>query len=110
MPIEDTPNFLKDNEQAKPGWIDEVVLEFRKGSRDILTYKQLEEQKMLAMTQTAVKAASSGYISGHVENYAFVDTSDIPAPTPEQKPQTPSEQILRHSSEWMRRSELDLAA
>lgn len=83
MPIEDTPNFLNDNEQPeKPRWIDEVVLEFRNGNPNHLTYDQLQEKKMLAMTQTAVKAASSGYISGHVENYAFVNTPEPITPQP----------------------------
>ena len=83
MPIEDTPTFLKDNEQPKkPDWIDEVVLEFRNGNPNHLTYAELQEKKMLDITRTAVEAASSHYISGHVENYAFVNTPEVSAPQP----------------------------
>jgi hypothetical protein len=93
MPIEDTPNFLNEKEQERPGWIDEVVLDFHKSSDKILTYKQLEEQKMLDMTRTAVGAASS-YVSGHVEDNIFVNT-----PSPEIATPQPAPMELPHHSQ-----------
>jgi hypothetical protein len=79
MPVDEkhTPDFLNDNEQPKkPNWIDEVVLEFRNGNPNHLTYDQLQKQKMLALTRTAVEAAASPYISGHVENNTFVNAPE----------------------------------
>lgn len=82
MPIEDTPKFLNEQDVQPVKWIDEAVFDLHKGNPDHLTYDQLQEKKMLDITRTAVEAASSGYISGQVKNYAFVNTPDVFAPQP----------------------------
>lgn len=97
MPIENSPNIER-VEAAE--LVDGTAFDLHKS--DLISVEQ-----MRAMTSAAFDAAATAQ---HVENHGFIDTPDVFAPTPELKPQTPSEQLLRHSSEWMRRSELDLAA